>query len=93
MAYETVRPLVERQLADIRARGLYKKERHLGGPQGPAIDVGGRAVINFCANNYLGLATDPRVMGPMTAVLGTGMLLTTYTLTSVTLPVLVTVPV
>src|SRR5246127_5365964 len=50
------------QLDDLRARGLYKTERQLQGPQGSAIRVGGREVINFCANNYLGLANHPAVV-------------------------------
>jgi glycine C-acetyltransferase len=50
------------QLADLRARGLYKHERQLQGPQGAAIRVGNREVINFCANNYLGLANHPAVV-------------------------------
>lgn len=50
------------QLADLTSRGLYKKERRLQGPQGSAIRVGGREVINFCANNYLGLANHPAIV-------------------------------
>src|SRR5438105_8201911 len=50
------------QLEDIRAKGLAKKERQLSGPQGSAILVGGREVINFCANNYLGLANHPAIV-------------------------------
>ena len=50
------------QLADLRAKGLYKRERQLQGPQGSAIRVGGREVINFCANNYLGLANHPAII-------------------------------
>jgi glycine C-acetyltransferase len=50
------------QLDDLRARGLYKRERLIQGPQGAAIRVGGREVINFCANNYLGLANHPAVV-------------------------------
>jgi glycine C-acetyltransferase len=50
------------QLDDLRGRGLYKHERLLQGPQGSAIRVGGREVINFCANNYLGLANHPAVV-------------------------------
>jgi glycine C-acetyltransferase len=49
-------------LNDLRARGLYKKERLLQGPQGSAIRVVGQEVINFCANNYLGLANHPAVV-------------------------------
>ncbi len=50
------------QLDDLRARGLYKSERQLEGPQDSAIHVGGREVINFCANNYLGLANHPAIV-------------------------------
>src|SRR5207253_7066608 len=46
----------------LQTRGLYKRERQLQGPQGAAIRVGGRDVINFCANNYLGLANHPAVV-------------------------------
>jgi len=50
------------QLDDLRAKGLYKRERQLQGPQGSGITVGGREVINFCANNYLGLANHPALV-------------------------------
>src|SRR5581483_7173189 len=50
------------QLDDLRNRGLFKRERLLQGPQGAAIRVGGREVINFCANNYLGLANHPAIV-------------------------------
>src|SRR3954452_13641076 len=50
------------QLDDLRAKGLYKRERQLQGPQGSAIRVGGGEVINFCANNYLGLANHPALV-------------------------------
>src|ERR1700735_1667965 len=46
-------------LAGLRAAGLYKTERVLGGPQGGVIRTGERDVINLCANNYLGLADHP----------------------------------
>jgi len=50
-------------LDEIRDAGLYKDERIIAGPQGARIRVvGGREVLNFCANNYLGLASDPRVI-------------------------------
>jgi glycine C-acetyltransferase len=50
------------QLDDLKAKGLYKRERQLQGPQGAAIRVADREVINFCANNYLGLANHPAVV-------------------------------
>src|SRR5438874_10629336 len=57
-----LRPWLRQQLADLRAGGLYKHERFLQSPQGSAIRVGEREVINFCANNYLGLANHPAVV-------------------------------
>ena len=50
------------QLADLKSRGLYKRERQLQGPQGSAIRVAEHEVVNFCANNYLGLANHPAVV-------------------------------
>jgi glycine C-acetyltransferase len=55
---QVVRP----QLDDLRARGLYKRERLLEGAQEAEIQVNGRQVINFCANNYLGLANHPDIV-------------------------------
>lgn len=52
---------VSAELADIDAQGLTKPERVIASRQGPVIKVGGRDVLNFCANNYLGLAGDGRV--------------------------------
>ena len=43
-------------LAEIREAGLYKEERLIESSQSAAISVGGKEVLNFCANNYLGLA-------------------------------------
>src|SRR5215467_4559923 len=57
-----LRQVLQPQLDDLQARGLYKRERQLQGPQGSAIRVGGREVINFCANNYLGLANHPAIV-------------------------------
>jgi glycine C-acetyltransferase len=50
------------ELADIDAQGLTKPERVIASRQGPVIEVGGRKVLNFCANNYLGLAGDDRIV-------------------------------
>ncbi len=53
---------LRKELDSIREQGLYKEERLLESPQGAEIKVGGKKVLNFCANNYLGLASDPRVV-------------------------------
>lgn len=53
---------IESELAQIRAAGTFKNERQIRTPQGRSISADdGRPVINLCANNYLGLAQDPRV--------------------------------
>lgn len=54
---------LQKQLAEIEAAGLYKKEREITSPQNGTITIaGGKKVLNFCANNYLGLADDPRLV-------------------------------
>jgi glycine C-acetyltransferase len=53
---------VAAELIDIDAQGLTKPERVIASRQGPVIEVAGRPVLNFCANNYLGLAGDDRVV-------------------------------
>lgn len=50
------------ELDDIKADGLYKNERIITSYQGAEIEVAGKIVLNFCANNYLGLASHPKVM-------------------------------
>ncbi|MGL6096142.1 MAG: glycine C-acetyltransferase [Fimbriiglobus sp.] len=50
------------QLADLKTKGLYKAERQIDTTQAATISVGGRHVVNFCANNYLGLANHPAVV-------------------------------
>jgi len=59
--YGKFQQYLSEKLAGIREAGLYKSERVISGPQGARIDVGGREVINMCANNYLGLAHHPAV--------------------------------
>ena len=53
---------VETTLATIRDDGLFKHERLIGGPQGAHVAMDGRSMLNLCANNYLGLADDPRLI-------------------------------
>jgi glycine C-acetyltransferase len=53
---------LSKQLDDIRAAGTFKRERVIDSAQGAEIKVGGKTVINFCANNYLGLANHPEIV-------------------------------
>jgi len=53
---------IGKELEDIKAAGLYKKERIITSDQGAEIEVGGKMVLNFCANNYLGLSANPKVI-------------------------------
>ena len=50
------------ELAEIESAGLFKKERVITSEQGPEIIVNGKKVLNFCANNYLGLSSHPDVI-------------------------------
>lgn len=61
--YKKLKPVLEKELASIKEAGLFKKERIIISPQGADIKIeGGKEVINFCANNYLGLSSHPRVI-------------------------------
>ncbi|WP_347157379.1 glycine C-acetyltransferase [Pontibacter chitinilyticus] len=61
--YGTLKPDLEQQLAEIQEAGLYKQERIITTPQGADIDTTLQPhVLNFCANNYLGLSAHPRVI-------------------------------
>jgi glycine C-acetyltransferase len=53
---------VSNQLDEIQSAGLFKKERVISSEQGAEIIVNGRKVLNFCANNYLGLSSHPQVI-------------------------------
>ena len=53
---------LQAEIDEIRNAGLWKDERIIESPQAARIAVGGREVLNFCANNYLGLADNPRLI-------------------------------
>jgi glycine C-acetyltransferase len=60
--YDTLRPALGLELEDIRSQGLFKQERIISTPQGAEITANGKPVLNFCANNYLGLSSHPKVV-------------------------------
>lgn len=60
--YGALQQHVTAELDGIREAGLTKRERSISGPQGTEIVADGQPVLNFCANNYLGLADDPRLL-------------------------------
>jgi glycine C-acetyltransferase len=67
--YTNIRAELDSTLAEIRAAGLYKTERQLASPQSAHVRSAGRDVLNFCANNYLGFADDPRLVAAAKASL------------------------
>lgn len=61
--YDTLKPKLQKELKEIEEAGLYKRERIITSPQDAEITIaGGQKVLNFCANNYLGLSSHPRVI-------------------------------
>ena len=60
--YGKMKEHLSNALAEIKEAGLYKEERIIESPQSAAIEVKGKEVLNFCANNYLGLSNRPRLI-------------------------------
>ncbi|WP_296006090.1 glycine C-acetyltransferase [uncultured Alistipes sp.] len=60
--YGKIKEHLQHELAEIKAAGLYKNERVIESPQRAEIEVAGRKVLNFCANNYLGLSDNARLI-------------------------------
>lgn len=69
--YGTFRDYLEAELRGIESAGLLKRERGIRGPQASTVTVGGTQVLNFCANNYLGLADDERLVKAAKSALDT----------------------
>lgn len=62
MPADNINAFLRTQLEDLKAKGLYKAERRIASPQMSGITVNGQEVVNFCANNYLGLANHPDIV-------------------------------
>ena len=70
--YGSIHPHLSEELDSIRDAGLFKQERIIAGPQGAEISLtNGDSVLNFCANNYLGLSSHPKVIEAAKAALDT----------------------
>jgi glycine C-acetyltransferase len=60
--YKTLQLVLQKELEEIKSAGLFKNERIISSPQGAEIIANGKSVLNFCANNYLGLSSHPKVI-------------------------------
>ncbi|HQY20539.1 MAG TPA: glycine C-acetyltransferase [Ignavibacteria bacterium] len=60
--FKQFQPELQKELDSIKEQGLFKKERVIETPQGAEINANGKEVLNFCANNYLGLSSHPEVI-------------------------------
>ena len=66
MTYAKMKAWLNEELQSIRDSGLHKDEKLITTPQGPRVDTAQGEVINFCANNYLGLADHPKILEAVT---------------------------
>ena len=70
--YTLLKSRLEQEIVEIKEAGLYKKERIIASPQTADIKLtDGSEVINFCANNYLGLSSNPKVIEAAKATIDT----------------------
>ncbi len=69
--YGKYKDFLQNELASIKEAGLYKEERVITSPQGAEITVGNKKVLNFCMNNYLGLANSPELISAAKEALDT----------------------
>jgi glycine C-acetyltransferase len=70
--YNQLQPFLAKEIEGIKEAGLYKKERIITSAQGAEITIqGGKQVLNFCANNYLGLSSHPKVIEAAKAAIDT----------------------
>ena len=70
--YDQFKPKLQQELKSIEEAGLFKRERIITSPQSAEITIaGGQKVLNFCANNYLGLSSHPRVLEAAKAAIDT----------------------
>src|SRR6187401_1461988 len=60
--YGKIKEHLQNELQTIEDNGIFKRERIITSPQGAEIIVNGKTVLNFCANNYLGLSSHPKVI-------------------------------
>jgi glycine C-acetyltransferase len=60
--YGKIQQYLQNELNTIEQNGIFKRERIITSPQGAEITVNGETVLNFCANNYLGLSSHPEVI-------------------------------
>jgi len=67
--YTNVREELQKTLGEIRSAGLYKQERLLDSPQASHVSSSSRDLLNFCSNNYLGLANHPDIIAAAKASL------------------------